>query len=282
MPKKVIPVRFKPDNGSAYTTDIGTAIAANGRFILPPDIEETNVPAILAAVGASADSATANPIPCPDTVNADLRRLRFIRANGNSMSVPIGLQANLQTSAIAIRNILNAGGSQVVCIKLEGEYFPDLADELGLNYQNTIATSHVPTDAAKQYFHSGQIAYASDTGSTIIQSVKSISNKETAPADQIATAWTGCVGDFVKALPCPGRGRRNPLKHRRFELIFAVGATNPDGSVTVEDSESIELPVKSNVAADILSCGQSAAGLAGVYCIGYRGESYDRYHKLLS
>jgi hypothetical protein len=83
------------------------------------------------------------------------------------------------------------------------------------------------------------------------------------------------VGAFVNALACRGKGRRNPRKHRRFLMTFAVGdATN-------RETETTELPVKDAEAASILSCGQTAAALNGLYCIGYKGESYARYHKLL-
>lgn len=283
MPRNVIPVRFNPDNGSGYLMDIGVEIAANSRFILPPDVDEAQVATILANIGAQPISAGTQAIPCPDTVNADLRRLRFFRTNGGSMSVPVSSRADLIGAAGVIKGILDGAGSEVVCIKLEGEYFPNLADELGMNYQGTIATSHVPVAGGKQFFNAGQIAYTSDGGGVVFQPIKSITDNENAPATQIATAWSDCVGNFENALACRGQGRRNPRKHRRFELTFAIGTAgaNPGDPPTIENDETIELPVKSNVAADILSCGQAAAALTGAYCIGYTGESYDRFHKLL-
>ncbi|MEM7762095.1 MAG: hypothetical protein AAF298_28860 [Cyanobacteria bacterium P01_A01_bin.40] len=283
MPRNVIPVRFKPDNGSGYLMDIGTEIAANSRFVLPPDVTEAQAATILANIGAEPLSANTDPIPCPDTVNADLRKLQFLRSSGGSMSVPVSNRANLEAAALVILGILNGAGDDVVCIKLMGEFFPDLADELGLNYQNTVATSHVSTGESKQFYNSGQIAYASDVGSTVFQPVKSITDNEDAPATQIATAWAGCVGDFENTLACRGKGRKNPRKHRRFELTFAVGTAgaNPGDPPNITGTETIELPVKSSLAADILSCGQAAAALPGAYCINYTGESYDRFHKIL-
>lgn len=284
MPKKVIPVRFVPDSGTGYLMDIGTEIAANGRFVLPPDVSEAQAATILDNIGAQPLSAIGNPIPCSDTVNADLRRLQFIRSSGGSMSVPVSSRADLLGAATVITGILNAAGDDVVCIKLFGERFPDLADELGLNYTGTIATSHVSIGESKQFYYSGNIEYNTDAGTgvnaTVFQPIKSITNLENAPATQIATAWTGCVGAFEDALACRGRGRTNPRKHRRFELTFATKA-NPAAAAEALATETIELPIKSAAASNILACGQAAAALAGLYCIGYRGEDYARFHKLL-
>jgi hypothetical protein len=281
MPKTIVPVRFVPDSGTGYVMDIGTDIAANGRFVLPPDVPQTEISTILTNIGAQPLSAVGDPIPCSDASNADLRKLEFIRSNGNSMSVPVSSRANLLNAATVIRGVLNSAGADVVCIKLIGEYFPDLADELGLNYGNDFAVSHVPTTGGKQYYHAGNISYETDAtsgvagSSVVFQPVKAISDLETAASSQLSAAWTGCVGPFVDALACRGKGRRNPRKHRRYLMTFAVG------SATARQTETTELPVKDAEAASILSCGQAAAALNGLYCIGYQGESYARYHKLL-
>jgi len=39
---------------------------------------------------------------------------------------------------------------------------------------------------------------------------------------------------------------------------------------------------KSASATDILACGQAAAALDGVFCIGYQGESYKLYDQILA
>ena len=185
-----------------------------------------------------------------------------------------------------IRGILNAAGDDVVCIKLMGEYFPDLADELGLNYRNTIAVSHDALGESKQFYNAGQIAYTSDTGSIEFHPIKSITDNENAPATQIAPVWGDCVGDFETVLACRGKGRKNPREHRRFGLTLAIGtqSISEDGTPNFEitDTETIEVPVKSGLASEILTCGQAAASLLGVYCIEYKGESYDRFHKTLA
>lgn len=286
MPKIVVPVRFVPSEGTGYIMDMGTEIAGNGRFILPPDIPETEITTILTNIGAQPLSATGNSIPCTDAVNASLRRLTFIRDNGSSMSVPVSNRTNLLNAATVIRGVLNTGEAQVVCIKLSGEEFPNLADELGLTYQGDFATSHRPQTGGKQYYHSGNVAYQTDatTGAVgtdiVFQPVKAISDLENAPSTKLTPVWAGCVGDFDNALACRGSGRRNPRKHRRYILTSATKGDIADATEGAQ-TEINELPVKDAAAASILTCGQNAAALSGVYCIGYMGESYSRFHKLL-
>lgn len=282
MPKQVVTVQF---NSSAttptpYTMDIGTTMTAAGRFVLPPDVPDTEISTILTAIGAQPLSAIVEGAVCNDALNARLRKLVFLRANGGSMSVPVGSRANLLNAATVIRGLLNSNGSDVVCIKLLGEIFPDLADDLGMNYDGDFATSHIPATGGKQYYHSGNISYQSDGSGTVFQPVKGISDLENAPSTQLTAAWTGCVGAFSNALACRGKGRRNPRKHRRYLLTFATKG-DPADAAEVASTETAELPVRSAAAADILSCGQAAAALNGAYCIGYEGESYSRYHKLL-
>ena len=287
MPKTVVTAQFLNDDGTGYLMDIGTSINVSGLFVLPPDVPKTEITTILTNIGANPPSAIKPNPPCSDRVGADLRRLQFIRANGNTMTVPVSSRADLLNAATVITGVLNSAESEVICIKLLGEYFPDLADELGLAYGGTFAQSHVPSTGGKQFYYSGNIQYQTDatTGiagsDTVFQPIKSISNFEKAPSTQLASAWAGCVGDFSLALACRGKGRRNPRKHRRFELTFATKA-DLTSETEAAQTETAELPVKASTQADILACGQSAASLKGAYCIGYRGESYARYHQLLT
>ncbi len=286
MPKTYLKFQFVPSNSTGYVMDIGNTIAASGGGYLPPDIAATQIDAILTAVGAQPLADVEDNLPCTDSTNAKLRRLVFIRDNGNSMSVPVADRANLLSAATDIRTILNAGDAQVACIKLIGEEFANLADELGLTYTGTFATSHKPTSGGKQFFYSGNASYQTDAVRTalgddiVFQPVKSITNNENAPSTQLASAWSGCVGNFEEALACRGQGRRNPRQHRRYDLTFLTKA-DPANVDEVAATETAELPVVGATAADILACGTAATNLAGVYCIGYKGESYNRYHKIL-
>jgi hypothetical protein len=159
---------------------------------------------------------------------------------------------------------------------------------MGISYTaGTVAATHrAPSTAKKQYYHAGNIEYQADSnspiGGVVFQPVKSISNLENAPATQLGSVWDGCVGDFASVIPCPrGQGRSNPMKHRRFTVTFIVGTTS-NNVATVTGSEQIEVPVRSYLAADVLACGQNVAALDGAYCIGYEGESYRRFHKLIA
>jgi hypothetical protein len=281
MPKQVISAQFNSSNATPYTMDIGTAVTAAGRFILPPDVPLTEISTILTAIGAQPLSAITEGAVCNDALNARLRKLVFLRSNGGSMSVPVSSRANLLNAATVIRGLLNSNGSDVVCIKLLGEIFPDLADDLGMNYGGDFATSHLPATGDKQFYHTGNISYQSDGSGTVFQPIKGISDLENAPSTQLTAAWTGCVGTFSNTLACRGKGRRNPRRHRRYLLTFATKTNVADAEEPVL-TETAELPISSAVAADILSCGQAAAALNGAYCIGYEGESYSRYHKLLA
>lgn len=285
MPKRVVSAKFIAGL-TAYTMDIGQDIATTGLFNAPPDITDADIAQIVSSIGASLDGELP---PCRDFVGS-LRKLRFIREKGNTMSVPVSTRANLLSAATVIKGVLNAangGNNKVVCIQLLGEEFPNLSDELGLSYTaGSFAVSHrAPSTANKQYYHAGTVGYSADStnplGGTIFQPVKAISNNEDAPATQLGSTWGTCVGDFVDVLSCPRpSGRKNPLKHRRFDLTFLLDNTTISQPSQLS-SEKIEVPCTSSSQGNILSCGQALAALDGAYCIGYRGESYSRFHKLL-
>lgn len=294
MPKTVVTVDFTANTANAYVPDYGgVGITTNGRFILPPDIDASEIPNIVAATGG--ELLTERP-PCNDLTTGNLRRLVFVRRSGNTMSVPIGLNGAVLGAATTIKAILdagNGGGNPVVCIKLEGEYFANLNDVFSLSYtEGSFAKTHkADSTAEKQYIHAGRIAYQADylTGATasVFQSVKAITDVEGAPATQVASEWIGCVGEFENVQTC-GNGRRNPLEHRRFILNFltktqevADPANPPAGIEATALSEQIEIPVQAKAAGSINTCGVALASLTGVYCIGYRGESYDRIHQAI-
>lgn len=279
MPKNIKSFRFVSGT-NGYITDIGEPLTVSSRFVVPPDITDANADLIVAAVGGTVNTESA---PCSDSGLGDLRKLTFIRESGNTMSIAVPIAANILTAATTIRGILNSvAGNQVVCIKLTGEYFAHLNDELSLNFNiGDVATSHkAPSSAKKQNFLSGSIAYTSDVSGAILVPVRSITEKTAEePAAQLGTEWASCTGGIQPVTGC-GNGRRNPRKHRRFIVDFATKADVTDVNEATQ-VESIEVPVSTNVATSIKSCGESLAALAGAFCVGYKGESYDRIHKLL-
>lgn len=297
MPKLVVPLSFRVGQNPYYPDWMDVAdpgVSASGRFNAPPDLTEANIDGIVLAVGASRGSPNS---PCPDTSYTSLRKLEFVRASGNTMSVPVANRIDLITAATTIRNILDnagTGGNKVVCIRLIGEEWANLNDELNLSYQaGTYAKTHrAPASAPKQYYYAGTVEYEADSTNpidgSVFQPVKAISDIENAPATQLATTWAGCVGSFQTVIPCPrGRSRGNPLKHRRYVVTFLTKSQQvddpnspPTGIEADFASEQIEVPVTDG--SEIDTCGVALAGLIGAYCIGYKGESYTRFHKLLN
>lgn len=286
MPKQVISYQIAASgdaaNPTGYVTDIGTEISYRGNFVLPPDTDLADAAVIVNAVGGALSD---EQVPCSDgNASGRFRKLVFIRASGNTMSIVVPDRANIITAAETIRTALNDGNpdNKVVCVKLLGEIFRNLNDELGVNYTGTFAKSHrAVAGSFKQNFISGVINYTSDFGNTSVQSVRSITEKTTEePAAQLGTTWDSCTGGLLDLLNC-GNGRRNPRKHRRFNLTFATKFDVASATESAQ-SEVIQLPVANGTTAEILTCGQAAAALPGLYCIGYQGESYDRVHTLMS
>ncbi len=268
-------------NATGYIADRGAELSIRARFILPADIALAEAANIATAVGATINDETS---VCSDSNLGNPPRLYFYRENGGSMSVPVRQRNNIITAATTIKGILDTGtaGGKVVCIKLEGEEFLNLNDELGVNYNpGDVARSHKTDNSApRQYYLTGAMSYQTDTplGDGVIQSIKSITNNLDAPASKLSTVWGDCVGNLID-VAC-GNGRRNPRSHRRYILTHV---TQEDVASATETpvQEIIELPVASSLATEINTCGTNAAAIPGLVCIGYKGESYDRIHRLI-
>ena len=295
MPKNTVSVRFPEGDASKYITDWGDAIITSAVFNLPPDIDQAGKEAILAAIGGVEN---ADLPPCP-AINGKLRKLKFTRAKGNTMSVPVRTRQDLLTAATAINGVLNAGGSSdnpVVCIDLIGENFPNINDEMSLSYTaGAFAKTHrSPDTAPKQWNYFGKIQYQADStnpaGGVIFQPVKTMTDVENSAPTQLDTEWLGCAGEFETVVPCPRpAGNLNPLKHRRYVMTFLTkpvevnDPANPPAGADVDfSSERTEVPVQHHEAGLIKTCGEGLAKLVGAYCIGYQGESYRLYHRLLA
>lgn len=287
MPKRSIPYYFLAGTNPYFPdwqATPATGLTAKRVFNAPPDLTEGNIDAIITAAGATRGSLED---PCPETGYTAIRRLQFVRKSGNTMTIGINSSNNLVSAANTISGILNTGGGanpEVVCIRLLGEEWANLNDEFNLAFDGTPGVTHRANTAdSKQWFYSGTVEYQADytnpIGGTVFQPVKSISNNEDAPATQLGSTWSTCVGNFENVFSCPrGRSRSNPLGHRRYILTFLVpeNETGLDAGVT---SEQIEMPVTD--ISGINACGQDLASLTGLYCIGYKGESYSRFHKVL-
>ena len=267
-----------------YVADRGVLLATTGRFAIPPDITPDQAEQIATAAGANVNVDFDSV--CPEGA-FKMRKLVFIRQSGNSLSVPIGNRQNLITARNAIRGILNSqANNQVVCIRLVGEEFDAMNDELGVAWDGqAVATSSRPDNGSKQFVYSGSIRYRTDTapgGNVVITtSVKVDTENEGNPPACLGNVWEECAGELVPArLNCGGTNR----EHRRYLLDFAVregeNQENVEGDNTPLSAQRKELPVSAWAASEILQCGQNAAELTGLFCISYRGESFARFHTI--
>ncbi|MGL5876392.1 MAG: hypothetical protein ACRC2V_01180, partial [Xenococcaceae cyanobacterium] len=161
MPKTVITAQFGGDD--SYEMDIGNLIGGNSRFILPPEIDFAQAATILDVIGAKPLSSITDGV-CSEGTNGEFRKLVFVRDDGSSMSVPIAKRSDIFSAGNVIKGILQASGRTVTCIKLVGEKWRILNEELGLSYTaGEVATSHKPNGGAtKQYYYTGSVQYQTD------------------------------------------------------------------------------------------------------------------------
>lgn len=263
-----------------YIDDRGTNRFFNSNFVAPPDFTPANINSIALQSGGTVRLPTDPNTICPDD-GVEPRKLQFIRLNGNSISVPIANRTSLVAQAIALRNTINSvnANNPVVCVKLIGEYFPNLIDELAP--VGKIAGVGIGSSApanGKQVFYSGTMEYLSDGvfGSPYFVSFKVATegaNSTVAPALYAPQLNLANVVPLTIAT-CSGN---NPRRSRRY--ISQAIVNPPQGAGTA--SQVTEIPVATHLDTDILAVGQGLAAIGAVQCLGYKGENNDRFHRLL-
>jgi hypothetical protein len=261
-----------------YVDDRGTNLAFRGRFAIPPDMTRVQAAAIATAAGLQVILPTDPPAICPDP-GAQGRKLKFVRQDGSSISLVFRRRDTLIADAIATRTALNAvtATNPVVCIQLEGEYFPNLFDTLAAVGRPPTApgvSSRPVATFGKQFFYSGVSAYLSDAiyGQEYLLPFKIATNVADQAPNEYAALLT--AGNIVaqNAGACPGS---DPRTTRRYIIQSLV----TEGAGTV--AQTAQIPVGTHLPADILAVGQAAAALASTQCLGYKGENNARFHKLL-
>ena len=113
MPKTVISYQIAASGNAGaptgYISDIGTELSYRGTFNLPPDVDLAQAAVIVNAVGGTISD---EPVPCSDgNASGRFRKLVFIRASGNTMSIVVPNRANIITVATNIRTALNEGNA---------------------------------------------------------------------------------------------------------------------------------------------------------------------------
>jgi len=286
MARNVFTYRF--DLGvNPYVADRGVESSLGARFVLPPDMtvdDGTNI--ATAASGTPITGTTLDtPSICGDTNSFSPRKVTFIRSDGSSLSLVIPVRENILTIAQQIATTIAGAGSglAVVCAKLEGESIRNLIDELRTSTTAPVAgTPPFPATGSKNTrFSSTMLDYAVDAtfGAVSPQRFRMDTDLNTAgalaPPTILGAAATGCLGTLGDVATCQGRNRtRTP----RFYTVTAL-VTNYKGG-TADLSSNIQVPQASGVAADILDCGTQLANLDSTLCLGYKGENYNRLHRL--
>jgi len=268
----------------AYTPDRGadaTPITVRGTLVVPVGYGATALETLLNTAGAQLvkfGGVVINNLPqppCPDTGIFTPRKLIFTLANGVSMSLPVNLRTALlsvKTAALASLGTI----SPVVCVKYVGETWRNLLDIFGASGKTVTVSPLDPRGFTYSRPHPYQTDSSNPVGRVIQKKIKVDSESNAAPPGVIGVqAWQSIVGiatATAAVMNCNGAIRQ---KHRRYIVTAMVdrgGLTRPT---------KIEVPVSSSVSGDIRTGGTTLAALASVACLEYRGESYDRFHKIV-
>lgn len=271
-------VRYVLDSTSeVYISDRGQNFNWVGHVKVPEDLTRTDIENFISASGARPNATEA--VVCSDRGYITPRYVEIIRRSRHTIRMPISVRSQLRSKLIGMVGILDAAqpGNPVVCIKLHGEWFPNL-------YEEIVSTPSAPTPVApieapansgkvRLYYSAAMAEYQADStqafATEIIQAFKLQTDTEDAPPQSFAPA-VDCIGPLSQVF-CPTRARR---KGRHYIPTFLTTAPNLP-------SQQLEIPVAGAAPTDINDCGQALANLAHVVCLAYRGESNDRVHQIL-
>lgn len=292
MAGSVLKARYRFVAGAnAYNNDRlvpVTGISLVKNFVVPPDMTQQQATDIVLAAGGELISfgnidvvpGTRN-IPCSDSANFKPRKLKVIRANGNSFSIVLADRAGVIAASETIRATVDAisATNPVVCTQLIGEEYSNIYDELipaGSPAPAPGAPSRPGAAVGKGAKYSGlMLAYSSDVPFQAITLAKFAVATETigAPPALLGQALIDCLGTVQLGSLCPPSTSRTP---RHFIVTSLVTGDEPDTTVTQVN----KVPTASEAAADIITCGTALATLESTACLGYKGESYSRVHLL--
>ena len=198
----------------------------------------------------------------PQSALYKMRRLRATFVNANdpkdqaSVEYPVPNILNIPTMIAGLR------ASGAVCIDLIGEdwyYVPPAVGE----YEPTRGNFTLPTAAQRDPKITGQMPdYGSDIFNSAVASP--IRPVEPLPAAEFTTAIETCFGTLQTraSLPC---GLGSGFLPR---AVIWKGLNQDNGVI------SRTITVKNKT--DVKACMQAFAGIEGLYCFGYQGESSKR------
>lgn len=277
MAKRYQQVKFR-EAVVPYTSDWGDFYEINAGFYRTPDMTDVVASAIVTAVSGLEDVAAA---PCATQSGLEPRKLKFIRADGSSISVPVALRGNLISIASTIKEEIEGLGVPVSCIKLSGEKWTrnireDILDGTAIPpFQAGVSSSSI---GSIQNSYTGLFEYESDAPfeSQIFARVKfNTPLADTLPSSAFGAAISIALDNNPPSnLPsCPGRQTRDT---RRFVVKRGI----EQGTDVV--METREIPVTLASADGIQAAGEAFASLPELLCLLYKGENNDRFHRLLA
>lgn len=272
-------IKYEFTGGIAYFTDQGTRLNFNPVLSPPTDLTDADIDAILAAVNAQRRTDTA---PCGEKAATQPRKLKFIRDNGNSMSVIVPIRSDILSAAQAIWNVLNAKDIKPLCVQLIGEHSFNLFDELASPTRGApVAIAPIrPSDAKgkhRQDYTGVMSQYQIDAplGTNVLMPFKSQTNTDgDSPMTELQTYFQDCVDPTIQVF-CTGS---SSIDYRRYIPSFLT--TEPD--TTSFQLQTVSVPVKASETGLIAICGQTIAAIQSVACIEYYGESDSKLHKRLT
>jgi hypothetical protein len=277
MAKRYQEVKFR-EAVVPYTSDWGDFYEVNAGFYRTPDMTDVVADAIVAAVSGLQNVAAA---PCGTQRGFEPRKLKFIRADGSSITVPVALRGSLIAIATTIRTQFAGLGIPVSCVKLEGEKWTrNIREDILDGTAIPAFVAGVPTSSTGgiQNSYTGLFEYNSDApfNSQIFTRIKfNTPLADTLPGTAFGAAISVALDNNTPStLPaCPGRQTRDT---RRF--VVKRGVTQ--GTEVV--METREIPCVLAEADDIQDAGEAFATLPELLCLLYKGESNDRFHRLLA
>ena len=271
-------VRYVFDSTSEqYISDRGQNFDWVSNVRVPEDLTRANIEAFISAAGARPNPE--DGVVCSDRGYITPRYVEIIRKSRHTIKMQISVRSQLRSKLIGMVGVLDGAqpGNPVVCIKLHGEWFPNLYEEIVTTpgAPTPVAPIEAPANSGKaRLYYSGAMAeYQSDStqnfATEIIQGFRLQTDTVDAPPANFAPA-VNCIGPLSQVF-CPTRARR---KGRHYIPTFLTTEANLP-------SQQLEIPVASAAPTDINDCGQALANLTHVVCLAYQGESNDRVHLIL-
>ncbi|MEA5467991.1 hypothetical protein [Spirulina sp. 06S082] len=266
------------DTSSAqYTNDRGQTENLISHIYLPEDL---TVAQLTSFINAMQGRVSPDAIPCALRGEGKPRYVEFVRQSGHVLKCPVYLRNDLIDTVKAGRDVLNGANAnnRVVCIRLVGEHYANIYDDLVTSAAAPVAIPEVkpPAGAGKTriMYSATMMEYKAD--STPVYAANAIM-----PFRMVTDTYDSAPSNFAPVDDCLGNtdilncGSKQVRTSRRYTPSFLTNnAALPKQSLTV--------PVASNVPAEIVDCGQNLANLAHVICLEYMGESNPRLDRSIT